>query len=86
MAEFANPEAYGPWIGRWNRRLAPLFIRLADLPDGGRLLDVGSGTGALAETLFEIFGKATIVGIEPAEAYAYGAVPRELIDHRDMAP
>jgi SAM-dependent methyltransferase len=69
MTEFANPEAYEPWIGRWSRRLAPLFVRFADLSDGGHFLDVGSGTGALAVTLLETFENATIVGIEPAEVY-----------------
>ena len=73
MAEFSNPAAYEQWMGRWSRRLAPSFVSFADLPDGARLLDVGSGTGALAEALLEGVANSTVVGIEPAETYvSYG--------------
>ena len=38
-------------------------------PKSGRVLDVGSGTGALAAALLADVADATVVGIEPAEAY-----------------
>jgi SAM-dependent methyltransferase len=56
-------------MGRWSRRLAPLFVSFADLPKGGHFLDVGSGTGALATALLEAVEGATVVGIEPAQDY-----------------
>jgi SAM-dependent methyltransferase len=77
MAGFSNPDFYEPWMGRWSRRLAPLFVRFADVPSGGRFLDVGSGTGVLATTLLETIEGASVVGIEPAGAYV--AYSRERI-------
>jgi len=69
MAGFSNPDAYELWIGRWSRRLAPLFANFAGLPRGGRFLDVGSGTGVLTTALLETIEGATVVGIDPSEAY-----------------
>lgn len=69
MGEFSNPEAYELWMGRWSTRLAPAFVSFAGLPKGGRVLDVGSGTGALAAALLEGVEDATVIGIEPAESY-----------------
>ncbi|MFQ5566773.1 MAG: class I SAM-dependent methyltransferase [Paracoccaceae bacterium] len=69
MIEFANPAAYECWMGRWSTRLAPAMVAFADLPGGARLLDVGSGTGALAHALVESVADATVVGIEPAAEF-----------------
>lgn len=41
---FFNAEAYERLMGRWSRRLAPLLIEFADVREGDRVLDVGSGT------------------------------------------
>ncbi len=69
MGEFSSPAAYGLWMGRWSTLLAPSFVTFANLPRGARLLDVGSGTGALSLALLEGVADSTVVGIEPAEAY-----------------
>ena len=69
MMEFSNPAAYELWMGRWSRLLAPSLVIFADLPRGVRLLDVGSGTGALSVALLEGVAGSTVVGMEPAEAY-----------------
>ena len=69
MGEFANPDAYELWIGRWSARLAPAFVSFARLPKGGHFLDVGSGTGALGVALVEGVENGTVIGIEPAESY-----------------
>jgi ubiquinone/menaquinone biosynthesis C-methylase UbiE len=66
MIEFAHPVACELWMGRWSTRLAPALVAFADLPSGSRLLDVGSGTGALSLALLEGVAGATVVGIEPA--------------------
>lgn len=69
MAEFSNPDLYDFWMGRWSARLAPAFVDFADLPKGGRFLDVGSGTGVLAATLLARVDGAAVVGVEPAPNY-----------------
>jgi SAM-dependent methyltransferase len=43
-------EAYDDFMGRYSRRLAPLFAEFAGTR-GGRALDVGAGTGALTAEL-----------------------------------
>ena len=35
-------------MGRWSRLVAPLLVDFAAVPETGRALDVGSGTGVLA--------------------------------------
>ena len=69
MPEFANPDGYELWMGRWSARVAPAFVEFAQLPKGGHFLDVGSGTGALATALLTRVEGGTVVGIEPSEPY-----------------
>ena len=56
MIEFSHPAAYQLWMGRWSSRLAPALVAFADVSGGARLLDVGSGTGALSLALIEYTG------------------------------
>jgi SAM-dependent methyltransferase len=69
MVEFSNPAAYEQWMGRWSSLLAPSFVTFSRLQKGARLLDVGSGTGALSAALLEGVEDCTVVGIDPADAY-----------------
>lgn len=60
-------EAYEAYVGRWSRRLAPEFIEWARVPPGASVLDVGCGTGAVAEALLtEREAKVTGVDLSPA--------------------
>ena len=43
--------SYEPYVGRWSRRVAAEFVDWLDRPPGARWLDVGCGTGALAEAV-----------------------------------
>jgi ubiquinone/menaquinone biosynthesis C-methylase UbiE len=66
---FADANAYERFMGRWSRLVAPQLVDFADVPDLGRLLDVGSGTGALAFTLAERKPRANVLGIDPSKEY-----------------
>jgi SAM-dependent methyltransferase len=66
---FGNAEAYERFMGRWSRDLAPLLVRFAAVRDGDTLLDVGSGTGALAEALAAAAPSGRVVGIDTAASY-----------------
>jgi SAM-dependent methyltransferase len=62
-------EGYELAMGRWSRRLAPLFIDFAGLGDGERVLDVGCGTGVLTSALAATGHPAEIQGVDLSEPY-----------------
>lgn len=71
---FENAEAYERFMGRWSRLVAPRLVEFAGVPEQGRILDVGSGTGSLAFALAERRKRARILGIDPSKEYvAYAA-------------
>lgn len=66
---FSEADAYERFMGRWSRSLAPLLVRFGDVRDSHVVLDVGSGTGALAAAVAASAPSATIIGIDPAASY-----------------
>jgi SAM-dependent methyltransferase len=66
---FGNAEAYERFMGRWSRLVAPLLVDFAGLDDEGPVLDVGSGTGALAFVVAKRRTGAHVTGIDPSPEY-----------------
>jgi SAM-dependent methyltransferase len=66
---FGNAEEYERFMGRWSCLVAPLLVHITDLPDRGRVLDVGSGTGSLAFAIAEREVRARVLGIDPSKEY-----------------
>ena len=66
---FPNSIAYEKLMGRWSERLAPLFLDFAGVRDGGRILDVGCGTGALVDALGNRRSVSKITGIDPSQPF-----------------
>jgi SAM-dependent methyltransferase len=62
-------DAYEPYVGRWSRLVAREFVRWLAVPPGSRWLDVGCGTGALAQTVLEHAAPSEVVGTDPSAAY-----------------
>ena len=62
-------DSYEPYVGRWSRLVAREFLGWLAVPPGGCWLDVGCGTGALAETIFDLASPREVVGIDPSPAY-----------------
>ena len=61
---------YDRYIGRWSRRVAPLFLSWLAIPAGGRRwLDVGCGTGALCAEILRQGDPATLTGVDPSEGF-----------------
>ena len=56
-------------MGRYSRKLAPLFADFAGITPGQRVLDVGCGPGALTSELVHRLGAAQVVGIEPSPSF-----------------
>jgi SAM-dependent methyltransferase len=65
---FSESDGYERFMGRWSRLLAPMFVSFAGVTEGDRVLDVGSGTGALAAAA-QAIQSVLVTGVEPAPAY-----------------
>jgi len=66
---WASGAAYEPYIGRWSRRVAREFLAWLAVPAQSRWLDVGSGTGALSQTILQVAAPALIKGIDRSERF-----------------
>ena len=60
---------YERYVGRWSRRVAPLFLSWLGVPAGRRWLDVGCGTGALCAAIVDRCRPASVAGVEPSEGF-----------------
>jgi len=65
----SSGDGYELQMGRWSRRLAPLFIDFAAIGPSARVLDVGCGTGNLAFALAQSPGISTVHGVDFSPAY-----------------
>lgn len=69
-------EAYDAFMGRYSVPLAEVFADLAMLPDTGRALDVGCGTGALTAVLARRFGESEVAAVDPSSTFAAAVTAR----------
>lgn len=73
---FAESDAYERFMGRWSRQLAPLLVTFASVGERDSVLDIGSGTGALAFAIAETMPSARVTGVDPSSAYVRYAQAR----------
>jgi SAM-dependent methyltransferase len=66
---WALGSAYEDFMGRWSRRLATQFVSWLRIPPGVHWLDVGCGTGSLANAICSLADPASVVGCDPAERF-----------------
>ncbi len=71
-------DAYERYVGRWSRLVAQEFLGWLAVPPGGRWLDVGCGTGTIAQTILELAAPGEVVGIDTSPAYV--AFARERVN------
>ena len=69
MSLWASGAAYEPYVGRWSRLVAREFLAWLALRPDGRWLDLGCGTGALAESILATASPREVVGIDRSEGY-----------------
>lgn len=64
---WGDGDRYEPYVGRWSRLIAAEFLDWLDVPAGRRWLDVGCGTGALAETILTRAEPSDVRGVDASE-------------------
>jgi SAM-dependent methyltransferase len=67
--QFAAPDAYNAFVGRYGPQLAAELTGFAGVHPGQRALDVGCGTGALTETLAGLLGPESVAAVDPSEPF-----------------
>ena len=69
MGFAVSAEAYDRFMGRFSAPLADAFADWAGIGPGMRVLDVGSGPGALAAVLVDRVGSGTVAAADPMPAF-----------------
>ena len=62
-------DSYEPYVGRWSRLVAREFVHWLALPEEKQWLDVGCGTGALSQTIFDTARPKKVKGIDRSENF-----------------
>jgi ubiquinone/menaquinone biosynthesis C-methylase UbiE len=71
---FDDSAAYERFMGRWSRAAAPVFLDWLQPRAGLAWLDVGCGTGILAQALLQRCAPASVDAIDPAPAQIEAAL------------
>ena len=66
---WAAGDLYEPYVGRWSRLIAKDFLHWLQLPDQLDWLDVGCGTGALAQAVLQQANPRKVSGIDPSAGF-----------------
>lgn len=85
---WAAGKLYEPYVGRWSRLVAKEFVAWLDVPPQRDWLDVGCGTGALAEVILHAAAPRSVKGVDPSPGFieyarAHVADPKATFDVAD---
>jgi len=77
VLRFEDSAEYERFMGRWTRAVARVFVDWLAVPPGLRWLDVGCGTGILAETVLHLCAPRSVdaIDVEPAQVAAAARGP-----------
>jgi ubiquinone/menaquinone biosynthesis C-methylase UbiE len=70
---FDDGAAYERFMGRWSRAAAPVFLEWLAVRAGASWLDVGCGTGILAQALLERNAPSSVHAVDPAASQVAAA-------------
>ena len=62
-------DSYEPYVGRWSRLVAQEFVPWIGIPESSQWLEVGSGTGALTQTILGVANPKRIKGIDRSKDF-----------------
>jgi len=77
-SEFVVHDAagYEQLMGRWSKKLAPLFIEFVGVENGEKVLDVGCGTGSLTFALARAAEVGEIAAVDYSQIFVEEAIRR----------
>ena len=78
--KWASGRLYEPYVGRWSRRVADVFLPWTRAPKRAVWLDVGCGTGALMDRILATCSPRMVKGLDPSEGFL--AIADETLDDR----
>jgi len=81
---WAVGQAYEPYAGRWSRLVAKEFVAWLAVPPGKRWLDIGSGTGALSQTVLQQAFPASVTCLDSSSGFLKHARAQIAPDSRVM--
>jgi SAM-dependent methyltransferase len=81
MFNARDAENYERLMGRWSRRLAPLFIEHAGIADDENVIEVGCGTGSLTFTLPQKAALGRLTAVDHSEIYLAAAKAKNNYPH-----
>ena len=67
--DWTTGRTYEDFMGRWSRLLALRFVSWLSVRPGAHWLDVGCGTGALADAICAAASPASVVACDPSEPF-----------------
>jgi SAM-dependent methyltransferase len=76
--QWATGATYEGFMGRWSRLLAPRFVSSLAVSPDANWLDVGCGTGALADAICAGAKPASVVACDPSERFIEYARRRQV--------
>jgi len=71
-----SADAYDRFMGRYSVQLAPQLAEFAGVRGGQRVLDVGSGPGALTSELVRRVGAEAVTAVDPSAPFVAAAQAR----------
>ena len=69
MSFDVDAAAYDAFMGRYSALLSPQLADLAQVSEGGRVLDVGCGPGALTGELVDRLDASSVSAIDPSRSF-----------------
>jgi trans-aconitate methyltransferase len=66
-------DAYERYMGRWSRKVAPVFTKWLDPAHGSRWVDIGCGTGVLTSAILATCEPSGVLGIDSSDAFLQSA-------------
>jgi SAM-dependent methyltransferase len=70
---WSSGEAYERYMGRWSRRVAPLFLDWLGAPRQAVWIDIGCGTGVLSAAVLAAADPARLLGVDSAAGFLEAA-------------